>query len=70
MLKAARDLEFEEAARLRDEIKRLEANELLVANDPLTRATGSAMQPRGRSTLGKPGTRELRRKKNRTAVRR
>ena len=70
MHSAAGDLEFEEAARLRDEIKRLEANELLVANDPLTRATGSAMQPKGRSTLGKPGTREFRRKKNRTAVRR
>ena len=67
---AAGDLEFEEAARLRDEIKRLEANELLVANDPLTRATGTSAKPRGRSTLGKPGTREFRRKKNRTSVRR
>ncbi len=37
MLKAAENLEFEEAARLRDEIKRLEAVELAVADDPLAR---------------------------------
>ena len=37
MRKAAEDLEFEEAARLRDEIKRLEAVELAVAADPLAR---------------------------------
>ncbi len=42
MMKAAEDLEFEEAARLRDEIKRLKDHELLVANDPLSkRFTGS-----------------------------
>lgn len=38
MIKAAEDLEFEEAARLRDEIKRLRDKELLVANDPLARS--------------------------------
>ncbi len=37
MLKAAENLEFEEAARLRDEVKRLEAVELTVADDPLAR---------------------------------
>ena len=37
MRKAAENLEFEEAARLRDEIKRLEAVELAVADDPLVR---------------------------------
>ncbi len=37
MMKAAEDLEFEEAARLRDEIKRLKDQELLVANDPLSK---------------------------------
>jgi excinuclease ABC subunit B len=37
MKKAATDLEFEEAARLRDEIKRLEATELTIADDPLAR---------------------------------
>ncbi len=53
MLKAAENLEFEEAARLRDEIKRLEAGELGL-QDPQGRLTGRA---RGRSTGGKPGTR-------------
>lgn len=33
MLKAAEDLEFEEAARLRDELKRLEQMDLFMAND-------------------------------------
>ncbi|HHS88995.1 MAG TPA: excinuclease ABC subunit UvrB, partial [Rhodobacteraceae bacterium] len=37
MLKAASDLEFEEAARLRDEIKRLRATQLAIADDPLAR---------------------------------
>ncbi len=33
MIKAAENLEFEQAAHLRDEVKRLEAMELLIAND-------------------------------------
>jgi excinuclease ABC subunit B len=37
MKTAAADLEFEEAARLRDEIKRLQAVELAVGDDPLAR---------------------------------
>ncbi len=37
MLQAAENLEFEEAARLRDEIKRLESVELAVADDPMAR---------------------------------
>ncbi|MFV2091888.1 MAG: helicase-related protein, partial [Hyphomicrobiales bacterium] len=37
MRDAAADLEFEEAAKLRDEIKRLRQTQLLVANDPLAR---------------------------------
>jgi excinuclease ABC subunit B len=37
MRKAAENLEFEEAARLRDEVKRLEAVDLAVADDPLAR---------------------------------
>jgi excinuclease ABC subunit B len=37
MREAAANLEFETAARLRDEIKRLEATELAIANDPLAR---------------------------------
>ena len=37
MREAAADLEFETAARLRDEIKRLRETELAIANDPLAR---------------------------------
>ena len=37
MRAAAADLEFEEAARLRDEIKRLRQMELAIADDPLAR---------------------------------
>ncbi|HUD52616.1 excinuclease ABC subunit UvrB [Parvibaculum sp.] len=63
MKEAAADLEFETAARLRDEIKRLEATELAVADDPLARQSAieervaGAMPVKGRSTSGKPGTR-------------
>jgi len=42
MRKAAEDLEVEEAARLRDEVHRLEAVELTVADDPLARQTAIA----------------------------
>ena len=37
MREAAADLEFEEAARLRDELKRLTATELAIADDPFAR---------------------------------
>jgi excinuclease ABC subunit B len=37
MREAAADLEFETAARLRDEIKRLQETELFIADDPLAR---------------------------------
>jgi excinuclease ABC subunit B len=63
MRKAAENLEFEEAARLRDEIKRLEAVELTVSDDPLARqqavekASEDAVAARGRSTAGRPGQR-------------
>ncbi len=62
MLAAAADLEFEEAARLRDEIRRLKETELLVADSPLARIQGGE-RPRGRSSAGKPGTRQLKRKR-------
>ncbi|HCO90882.1 MAG TPA: hypothetical protein DIT40_07915, partial [Alphaproteobacteria bacterium] len=42
MRDAAADLEFEEAARLRDEIKRLQATELAVADDPMARQSAVA----------------------------
>jgi len=51
MRKAAADLEFEEAGRLRDEIRKLEQDELGIATEP------SRAPVRGNSTLGKPGTR-------------
>ena len=35
MRDAAADLDFEEAARMRDEIRRLQARELEIADDPL-----------------------------------
>ena len=37
MITAAENLEFEEAARLRDEVRRLEAVELVISENPLTR---------------------------------
>ena len=53
MREAAADLEFEEAGRLRDEIKRLQAVELAVGEDPLARQ---------RAIEDKAGTYEGRRK--------
>ncbi len=63
MRKAAENLEFEEAARLRDEIKRLETVDLVVSDDPLARqsavdtAVEDAAKASGRSTAGRPGQR-------------
>ncbi len=57
MLKAAENLEFEEAARLRDEVRRLEAVDLAVHADPLARQSAiEEAAPRARSTTGIPGT--------------
>jgi excinuclease ABC subunit B len=54
MRKAAADLEFEEAGRLRDEIRRLEEDELGIPDH-------NKVAPRvGHSTEGKPGTRKTR----------
>jgi excinuclease ABC subunit B len=52
MRKAAADLEFEEAARLRDEIRRLEEDELGIPDPDRV-----APRPAGHATQGKPGTR-------------
>ena len=63
MRKAAENLEFEEAARLRDEVKRLETVSLIIADDPLARqyAVGQAVEKAqkgsGRSTGGRAGQR-------------
>ncbi|WP_116087529.1 excinuclease ABC subunit UvrB [Tropicimonas sp. IMCC34011] len=63
MRKAAENLEFEEAARLRDEVKRLETVDLVVGEDPLARQTAveeameEARKASGRSTAGRAGSR-------------
>ncbi|MFN7597880.1 MAG: helicase-related protein, partial [Cereibacter sp.] len=63
MRKAAENLEFEEAARLRDEVRRLEAVELAVADDPMARqsaveeAVEASSARSGRSTGGRGGMR-------------
>jgi excinuclease ABC subunit B len=54
MRAAAADLEFEEAGRIRDEIRKLENDELGLPSEP------SRAPVRGNSTLGKPGTRQTR----------
>jgi len=56
MRKHAENLEFEDAARLRDEVQRLEAVELAVADDPLARQSAIAAASEGRSTAGRAGT--------------
>ena len=53
MRKAAADLEFEEAGRLRDEIRRLEEDELGIPQQQRR-----APRPAGNSNEGKPGTRK------------
>ena len=69
MRDAAANLEFEEAARLRDEVKRLKAVELAVMDDPLAKnsniQTAEESWPKGQprkagSKAGKPGTRAWR----------
>jgi excinuclease ABC subunit B len=61
----ASDLEFEEAARLRDEIKRLRETELAVMDDPLARqAAIEEKVTKPRSAGGRPGTRTYKRKSN------
>jgi excinuclease ABC subunit B len=54
MRAAAADLEFEEAGRLRDEIRSLEASELGLPHPQHVAA------PKGRATEGQPGTRKMR----------
>jgi excinuclease ABC subunit B len=48
MREAAADLDFEEAARLRDEVKRLRATELAVMDDPTAKRTVPAIVGKGR----------------------
>ncbi len=61
MKDAAADLEFEEAARLRDELKKLQETELAIANDPMIRpdeikrTRGEPEQPKPRQKRGRRG---------------
>jgi excinuclease ABC subunit B len=60
MREAAADLDFEEAARLRDEIKRLRATELAVLDDPTAKAIAisrTSPSPRLREERGGEGDR-------------
>ncbi len=55
MREAAADLEFETAARLRDEIKRLQETELFIADDPLARQAdvSAGVEAKMRESAGK-----------------
>ncbi len=53
MRDAAADLDFEEAARLRDEVKRLREVELAVADDPIARDTGVENTQKSRKNTAK-----------------
>ena len=66
MREAAADLEFETAARLRDEIKRLQETELTVADDPFARQSDiEARADTSPSSGGSPRRNSGRRSSNR-----
>ncbi len=58
MKDAASNLEFEEAAKIRDEIRKLESTELEITLNPKIRQydVKNKLYPKGRSTMGRPGT--------------
>ena len=58
MKEAASNLEFEEAAKIRDEIRKLQSTELEITLNPKIRQydVKNKIYPKGRSTLGMPGT--------------
>ena len=58
MKEAASNLEFEEAAKIRDEIRKLESTELEITLNPKVRQYDlkNKLYPKGRSTMGMPGT--------------
>ena len=59
MKDSASNLEFEEAAKIRDEIRKLQSTELEITLNPKIRQYDikNKIYPKGRSTLGMPGTR-------------
>ncbi len=58
MKEAASNLEFEEAAKIRDEMRKLQSTELEITLNPKIRQydVKNKIYPKGRSTLGMPGT--------------
>jgi excinuclease ABC subunit B len=64
MKESAENLEFEVAAKTRDEIRKLEASELEIGISPKLRKLrkNDRIYPEGRSTQGKPGTRPKRKR--------
>jgi len=64
MKESAENLEFEEAAEIRDEIRKLEASELEIGINPKLNKSklNNRAYPEGRSTQGKPGTRPKRKR--------
>ena len=65
MKDSASNLEFEEAAKIRDEIRKLESTELEVTLNPKVKkySKNNKIYPKGRSTMGLPGTRAQKGKK-------
>jgi len=65
MKDSASNLEFEEAAKIRDEIRKLESTELEITLNPKIRHydVKNKLYPKGRSTMGMPGTRAQKGKK-------
>ena len=65
MKESASNLEFEEAAKIRDEIRKLESTELEITLNPKIKQynLNSKIYPKGRSTMGMPGTRAKKGKK-------
>ena len=65
MKESASNLEFEEAAKIRDEIRKLESSELEITLNPKVKkySENKKTYPKGRSTMGIPGTRAQKGKK-------
>ena len=65
MKEAASNLEFEEAAKIRDEIRKLESTELEITLNPKVKQYDlkNKLYPKGRSTMGIPGTKVRKDKK-------
>ena len=70
MKDAAANLEFEEAARLRDEIRRLEASELGVQLDPTARAPARGEAQRAKAESARARAQRIAKAKRQRAGRR